>query len=288
MSRDRWILRMEDPEAVAAIDALPWLGDGLEETEREEAQVLMRLGLASSQVLGAVVNKSWTQDGLNPDETSTIRFLTEAPHFPTSDRQVESEVLRLLDIPFLESVDGIDAAATRTLVRSQLNHEHLPLALVLSHPTLDDGITDDEASVLAVLEIVNQRQRSWLPEVLLDPERTSTARRVISLPLAGETTLAVVSVVGGEVGSLNMLEGVVRAEEEFMGVPFPNSFAVFLIADASRRAGGAVFYSGAITVDPTFQASWGIVAHEVAHMYWTHGATRWITEGAAELMETIS
>ena len=201
---------------------------------------------------------------------------------------MDSEVLRLLDMPFLESVDGVDAGATRNLVQIWLSREGSPLAQLRSHPTLRDGITDDEASILAVLEIVNLRERSWLPEALFDPERTSTARRVISLPLAGETTLAVVSVVGGEAGSLNMLEGVVRAEEEFMGVPFPNSFAVFLIADASRRAGGAVFYSGAITVDPTFQALWGIVAHEVAHMYWTHGATRWITEGAAELMETIS
>ena len=277
-----------EPQAAASIRELAWVQDGTDASEWDGTVALTRLAVVSSEVLGSVLDKPWTQDGLSSDETSTIRSLTAALHFPTSGQQMEAEVLRLLEMPFLDTVDGKDAAAVSVLVFSLQSPEHQPLALVQSYPILRDGITDDEAIIIAVLSIVDLRRRSGLLEVLLDPDRTSTARRVISLPLAGETTLVVVSVVGREAGSLDMLELVVRAQEEFMSVPFPSSWAALLVADATRNAGQALVEWGVISVDPGHQASYGVLAHETAHFYWTHALTTWLNEGPAELMMMVT
>ena len=286
-SRDRTILGREDPESVAAIEALPWVQDGVDEPEWSRAQALMRLGLESNQGLRAVMERHWTQDGLSADETSIIDSLTDLFRRSVTDRLSESEVLGLLDMPFLESVDGIDAAAIRNLRGIWLSREDSPWALFRSHPSLSDGITDDEASILAILQIVDIRNRSWLPEVLFDPEQTSTSRLVISLPLAGEITLVIVEVGSRRSISMRTLERIVRAQEEIMGVPFPTSFVALLTADATRSGGGGS-RRGVITVDPGFEGSPNPVSHEVGHIYWSHSHISWIDEGGASLMEKIT
>ena len=189
-SRDWWTLGREDPDSVAAIEALPWVQDGVDEPEWSRAQALMRLGLASSQVLEVVVNRSWTQDGLSPDEASTIGFLTEALRFPTSDGQVESEVLglldmpwmqdsisfeeskvveslsdvfvlrmnsglarRLLQMPFLESVDGEHESRIVDYIRSMTFPDTSAVQRLLSSPEFAGGITDDHAPEIALIRL---------------------------------------------------------------------------------------------------------------------------------------
>ena len=282
----RIILEIQDPDAEEAIAALPWVQDGVAESEEKDWLALRDLALGSSRILDAVLSKPWTQDGLTPDESSVIFYLANLAGKQFA-RRAESEAFKIVSMPFLESVDNIDVAALRSLhtLLGKGSGSRGYLQKVFSHTTLVDGITDEETIVVAVLGIVDQ-DRPELLDTLLDPESTSVMKRVISLPLGGDTTLAVVTVEEDASTPLNMLERVVIIQEEFMEVPFPTSFAAMLVADADEHGGGGSS-SGIITVDPAFEGSLDPVAHEAGHIYWSHGSS-WINEGGASLMEIIT
>ena len=61
-------------------------------------------------------------------------------------------------MPFLETIDGVDAAAMTALDMLAWQFDLDYLQPVLDHPTLRDGITDDQAVVVAAMRIV-QRDR---------------------------------------------------------------------------------------------------------------------------------
>ena len=91
----------------------------------------------------------------------------------------ESTTLRIAAMPFLETVDGVDAAAVRSL-RSLFwaSDEVDYLMQVLTHPSLDDGISDDEAFVVAALEIVVD-ERPDLLGTLLDLGPVAVEKRTL-------------------------------------------------------------------------------------------------------------
>ena len=98
--------------------------------------------------------------------------------------------------------------------------------------------------------------------------------------------LAVVSVDVGAADHLNLLERIVRIEEEVMGVPFPRRYAALLVGDVSKY-GGQGSSRGIITVDPWLVEGAGVLAHEIAHIYWSTGNV-WISEGGAEFVREIT
>ena len=120
--------------------------------------------------------------------------------------------------------------------------------------------------------------------------------RQVTLPLAGEVTLAAIWPTGDvsntrAAGSLNLLEYAVRVQEEFMGVPYPKSFAIVLILDEDERSAGSAITDGAgglITIDPLYSDSAGVMAHEAGHTYWPILYYPWIDEGLAEFLESIT
>ena len=129
-------LELQDPEAGMAINALTWVQDGIEPFEQEAALSLQFSGLQSRGVFSAVMEQSWVQDGLSAAETAAIRWLRTLSQFSLT----EAETLELLEMPFLESVDGADAAALRSLAHLNVGSDEY-LRQVLSHPYLSDGIT---------------------------------------------------------------------------------------------------------------------------------------------------
>ena len=164
----------------AYINALTWVQDGMDPSERPAILSLQFSGLQSRKVFWAVLEKPWVKDGLSADEASTIGWLTELSS-QSAARWAEAEALELLGMPFLESVDGVDAAALHSL-HSLMWRGDGYLWQVLSHPNLSRGITDNNAVIVSVLTNV-VRERPELLEVLLDPERTSAANRIVGLPL---------------------------------------------------------------------------------------------------------
>ncbi len=278
-------LEWEQPESAAAIMALPWIGDGIGPSEIKAVLQLQELALDSQGVFWALTPSRWVQDGLDLDETTVVTALRGISGVSFSKRD-ETAALRIAAMPFLETVDGVDAAAVSSL-RSLFweSDEENYLLQVLAHPTLADGISDDEAIVVAALGIVVS-ERPDLLDTLLDLGQGAVEKRIIQLPLTGEVTLSVLNVNPGTYTTMNQLEQILRAQEGFMDVPFPRSYVGLLIADATSKGGGGG-PSGLITVDPVYVEDDYIIAHELAHAYWPFWPA-WIAEGGADFMTTVS
>ena len=277
-------LKLEYPEAAAEIDSLVWVSDGVDSTERQAFPSFRYAALHSPQAFWALLDESWVQDGLSKHEVTafaSLSYLASGNLAPVP----EVDILSLLDMPFLDTIDGVDAKALESLVGVFSEAKGAYLRQVLSHPSMSDGITNEEAIIVSVLSMVVQ-ERPDLLDVLLDPEITSVEERVVSLPLAGDTRLFAVSVASAKPVNLDSLESVVRIVEEFMAVPFPRGYVGLLVADANS-AGGGGGPGGILTVDPGGEHNIGLIAHETAHVYWGF-APEWLQEGPAEFMRVIT
>ena len=62
-----------------------------------------------------------------------------------------------------------------------------------------------------------------------------------------------------------------------MSLPFPNDYAIVLVADITRFS-GSILENAVVT---TYREDWVTIAHEAAHWYWG-GFESWIIEGAAD------
>ena len=74
-TRDRRNLGTVDSEAAAAIEALPWLLDGVNRTEWDGALALMNLRLANITAFWSAIETGWVQDGITADEVRMISSL---------------------------------------------------------------------------------------------------------------------------------------------------------------------------------------------------------------------
>ena len=278
-------LEWERPERAAAIMALPWIEDGINTSEVRAVLLLQELALDSQELFQALVSTTWAQDGLDRDDMTVVAALKGMAGLSLAKRD-ETTALRIAAMPFLETVDGVDAMAASSL-RSLFweSDEENHLMQVLAHPSLEDGISDDEAFVVAALEIVVE-ERPDLLNTLLDLGPDAVEKRIIQLPLAGEVTLSVLNVNPGAYSTMDQLEQILRAQEAFMDVPFPRSYVGLLVADATSEGGGGG-PSGLLTVDPAYVEDEYIISHELAHAYWGFFPP-WIAEGGADFMTTVS
>ena len=278
-------LEWERPESAAAIMALPWIEDGINTSEVRAVLLLQELALDSQELFRALVSTTWAQDGLDRDDMTVVAALKGMASLSLAKRD-ETTALRIAAMPFLETVDGVDAMAASSL-RSLFweSDEENHLMQVLAHPSLEDGISDDEAFVVAALEIVVE-ERPDLLDTLLDLGPDAVEKRIIQLPLAGEVTLSVLNVNPGAYSTMDQLEQILRAQEAFMDVPFPRSYVGLLVADATSEGGGGG-PSGLLTVDPAYVEDEYIISHELAHTYWGFFPP-WIAEGGADFMTTVS
>ena len=284
-------LKERNPDAASAMEALPYIQDGISPSEQDGVLATWRAALESDPVFRTLLTKSWVRDGLTPDESLVVHGLANIAGETLAHRD-EAAALLIVDMPFLETIDGLDFQVLGSLAlliwvwesdRGYLQH-------VLAHPSLRDGITDDWTNVVAVLHRVVER-RPELLDVLLDPEQTIVKERSITLPLRGDVALSVIWPGDGGTDALasrtmDLLEHVVRTQEEFMGVPYPERYAIVLIADVARGRGGGGADS-IITIDPQYYEDYALIAHEAAHTYWPFPPS-WFQEGGASFLDSIS
>ena len=172
------------------------------------------------------------------------------------------------------------------------------LKRIMSHPTIRDGITDEEAKIVATLYGV-QRYNPPLVDTLLNPEMVKLEERAITLPLAGEVLLAIIRTRPGASRTMNLLEDATVFIEEYMGVPFPQPQFNYLFEYATRPSFSSTGFSGgqngwtAITSTPekdddtvAAEKSLRHFGHEISHFYW-RDSERWVNEGAATFMEAM-
>ena len=272
------------PDAATAVRDWPWVEDGIDDHEVHATVMVAELALVSDNLFWFLANTSWVADGLTPDEVSVLVSLNSMSGVNYA-KQDEATALRIAAMPFLEEVDGVDAAAARSLFRLFAEPEEEDhLKQVLDHPIVRDGITDDEAFLVVHLGDV-ATHRPDLLDTVLDLGVSAVEKRTVQLPLAGEVTLSVVNMSPGDYDTIDRLERIIRAQEAFMNVPFPKRYAGLLVGDIDPRGGGGG-PSGVFHVDPQYAEDDYIISHELAHTYWGF-APRWMQEGPAEFMSTF-
>ena len=244
-----------------------------------------------------MLQKSWLEDGITADEATVIRYLYNMVW--TADGTPEQVVVEaandILAMPFLESVEGADAAAVRSLERLGDNGTDV-LLKIMSHSTLSDGITDEEAKIVALLGGTHEKKPESVA-VLLRGTGVYLEERVIELPHSGEVLLDIIRIRNQVTPSMEFLEHSVRTIEDFMGVPFSTSYIALYFDDATTfSTTGGTNFGTHITMSLLYDVENGrkwkrtpfVIAHEVGHHYFGGRNQPWIDEGAAELLGSIS
>ena len=277
-------LALDVPDAIEDMVRLPWIADGITEDESWAISSLADLALESTDAVRTIASRKWFVDGITEDESLVIESLGSISYETGTGST-------FVAMPFLDSIEPSDSHALMSL--DILSYE-APEAFddILSNPVIADGVTDNEAPILALLHDVHF-ENPTLVSTLLSPNGTRVEQRDIDLPMAGRVRLAIVRTQEGAARSMDLLESVVRFSESYMGEPFPTNFVLLLFADAIMPGADAHNKGINMTVHPDFDVDDGgeyaldapiLLAHEVAHYYWGSSGEAWIDEGAADVM----
>ena len=166
--------------------------------------------------------------------------------------------------------------------------------IVAAHPAIRDGISDEEARIVATLGGVAQYNPELI-DTLLDPDKVELEERIIHLPHTGQVRLTIIRTNPGAAVSMGLTETAVRTVEGFMSLALPQREVITLYADATKGGFGSQnFWThiGHGTNNDSEHSSAGRVphyAHEVAHYYFRSSdvAWTWVTEGAANFLQSI-
>ena len=316
-----WLKNFREAEVTSSVVDLAWVRDGIEEVEVKAIQQLSFIVQDDAELASSVIGLGWVQDGIEDIEWQAIRWVNrfDGGDVATSvvalawmqdgvddleinaieqlifiDHHDAGEALRIVAMPFLETLEPPDISALDSL-SALANTRHDDFHRVLSHPTLTNGITDDWAKIVATLYGVS-KNNSDLVDTLLDPDRVTLEERVIELPLAGETHLAIIRTGPGAERSMDLLEHAVRNAEDFMGVPLPTNYVGLLFEKAVSGNSAGTNFGTHVAALPKYDVDDGgheaeftgsLIAHEVAHYYW-RGNRGWVDEGVADLMGSLS
>lgn len=281
-------LEQDQPRAAAAIKGLPWVADGLTASEAAAAEELVNLAAFHPDTFFVIAGYEWVAENVAGNRIRLVENLRAVA------QQDATAALLVSGMPFLHTLEPADFAAMDSL--SQLAFfDPAALRRILSHPTLRHGIDDDWAKIVALLHGVN-RTNPTLIDTLLNPAMVTLEERVVTLPRTGETLLAIVRTGPGARRSIDLLEHSVRTAELFMGAPLPTNYVAVLYGAAVAGAFAGTNFGTHIGIRPRYDVDDGsrdadlaghIIAHEVAHYYWSGNAS-WVDEGASDFLASVS
>ena len=276
--------------------AYPWVQDDITADETTALRYLYRAGRYVDELADRLVVKPWVQDDITADEAAVIRdlYLTARAQDEALEPATNAKALQLVDMPFLESVERADAPAMESLRRLEGNNTARFLE-VMSHPTLRDGITDEEAKAVALLWGTNTYKPEYVDD-LLTQSGIFVEEKTIQLPLSGEVLLAVFRHRDQVTPSIDYLEHSVTFMEEIMANPLPVNYVALFFTDAIPEDVGGKFFRTHIGAKPDYDlvgaTRWKhtpfAIAHEVAHYYWRGNKWDWTDEGLAVFLATLS
>ena len=158
-------LGLDQPDTAAAIQALPWVQDGIgrlefenhfhrdeHSTDWEQRSVFFLIELAkwSQQALMAVLDLPWMHDGITLSEHDVLQDLQDLP------RTDAGLTTQLIAMPFLATISRGDEEIIRVL-REVSSRNPSAARQVIRHPAFVGGITDDHVALvnLAALEVLS-------------------------------------------------------------------------------------------------------------------------------------
>ena len=285
------LLRYHHPERHQMIEALPWVSDGLADDEIPDAEMILHLALDYGDLFDALIERLWVQDGLEGEklgrwDESELDLLDDLLDIAETSPE---DALFIALMPFLgKTVEPADILAVDAL--DQTRHRYPDCyRRVMAHPNLTEGVTDEQAVIVAMTKSVCKRKPE-LMDTLLDPANVTREERTVNLPLAGPVPLTIVRTHPGSSRTMELLADSMLSIERLMGIPFPRGHVIQLFAnlrpDGASSNHGGLFMSSRIEKDQdsySMELAYWTFAHEVAHYYWS-GKADWINEGLADFL----
>ena len=187
-------------------DVAARLAAGDRQREEWARQGIDQLRKTEPELAAKIIDLPWIGDGIGRSEYGAVRGLTNLAIAGLANDLIEESWV----------VEGRNYPALHSLW--YLSRDSEKLTRGMTHPNFSDGITEQEAKILATLHPVED---SDLLDMLLDAELVTLEERNITLPLAGEIELTVIRTGAPIDYAMDSLEHAVRNIEEFMGVPLP-------------------------------------------------------------------
>lgn len=141
--------RLDDypSEASTLITSLPWIADGISQSERNAAQALVDFGLAASASVRILTARPWLADGMNEAEFSVVQSLTSIA------QRHEILTLSVVSKSFLKTIE-----ATDVVLLKQFEGKWGALGMVAAVGKLaveawvEDGLNEHEHAILERLK----------------------------------------------------------------------------------------------------------------------------------------
>ena len=281
MDNAEW-LQQRHGELYRTIKNTPWAKNGLDEKEAKTAQDLLYMGANDQETLEALLVLQWIHDDITPSEAKAVANLMYLSH---RDPQTSR---RLATMSFMQSIAEADAL----LISGLHGRSHRgTLEEFIAHPTIADGITDDETVLATAATTIDGRAHL---DRVLDPGNATVESIQTASPRTQNLTISIVRAgIRRTTDSSIIIEEAVEYVEDFMDMPLPTNHVIVLLDDtgvskgfAGTNYGEAIAYlrkgeDGSDWDKAGF--SLGMV-HEVAHYFW-RGSENWIDEGMANTIE---
>ena len=267
-------LVVEHPSLAVDVLELPWVNEGLRPGTRL-IENLSELAREDLQLAQAMVNMPWIRDGIESYEWGAVGF---------------AKALRVIGH---ERSDDIwshiyDDRDTTKMAAWSLNHIFLhdqmhgerKLELVLDKSWLLDGLNEEEAALVAVLNDFVDKE--YVIRQLIDNDVVTT--RTVALPSGADLDVILISRAGlqNEEYVLDTAAFGVETIETLMDVPWPQPRLV-LVVEPEWRFTNPGETSPIRVLLKDFATE--VLFHELSHHYMV-GFTQWVTEGAAEFIES--
>ena len=296
-----------DPATAEILLGSPWLADGVSLHEGWALGGLPGLYGIDRNSLSTLTTKPWFKDGISYEESTLLGDLGSLAYNSKTHAQA------IIAMPFLETFEPADAQAARSLRRltwcddgqSPFSREcsdnetggarvSKEFRRVMAHPTISDGISDEETTIVATLhDVTSFRTDIFGP--LLDPDTVTLEERTIYLPHTGEKQLTIIRIRPGLERTMDLLERAVRTVEGFMAVPLSVGHVIFLAENTNPNRVSLYFtnMSGEHESFDTYEhpevAALDVLTHETAHWYWHWDWMRhWVAEGLARFFQSFA
>ena len=283
-SIDHYLLyfEMKEPESFASFSNLSWVTAVTSDADALGTVDLLEVGLVFPDLFATIVEKDWSQDGINEYEFAVLTYLLMLANTPP--HSLVDDLLRLADMPILDHVSAVDALAFQAMVNISSRGE-LHRSRLFGHQVFSTGVGEVEARQLAILgRAIHWDSSLGLIDTIMDHRNNSSETRTVDLEYTRGLALIGIS-TGGELDNgLDTLERATKEVEGLMGKAFPITTLYLLMSEEVLQGGS--FSVGAISGPLTLATDLYTMTHEVAHAYWD-APPLWLREGAAEMLATI-
>ena len=202
------------PALAAELKNLAWVANGVDEAEREAAELLIAAARRHPQVFTALLTKQWVGDGITDAETDAIYGFSRTPMFSEGLIEgmleiswVQDDITaeegkaigylyrairwapgisdELLAYPWVQDdITSDETTALRYLYRAGRYVDELADRLVVK-PWVQDDITADEAAVIRDLYLIARAQ-----DEALEPATNAKALQLVDMPFLESVELA--------------------------------------------------------------------------------------------------